>query len=239
MGLSGIEALSLIPGTVGGAPVQNIGAYGQQLADTFVELEALNLSSLKFETLDKAACQFGYRTSRFKAVQDQEYLISSITLRLSKTTMQPPFYQNLQNYLDQREIHDYSPQSIRKAVIAIRSSKLPDPAKIANCGSFFKLPVISEEKYEQLRQDYPDLPADRVDDGQLKVRAGWLLENLGLKGYHHPNGMGTWPDSALVVVNYEAHTSRDLQEFKSLIQDKVKEKFGIELEQEPETIQAT
>lgn len=237
-GLSGIEALSMIPGSVGAAPVQNIGAYGQQLADTFVALEAYDIDLRSFVKLDKESCNFAYRTSMFKNVAKQRYIITSVTLQLSeKFSMQQPMYGSLQKQLNevvgQRIV---TPQTVRDAVMSIRSSKLPDPSLVANCGSFFKLPIITEEKYEQLKTKYPELPADRVDDGKLKVRLGWVLEHLGYKGYRHSNGMGTYDGHAMVLVNYSAQTYSDLKELVEEIKAKVRNNFGIEIEPEPELI---
>lgn len=239
-GLSGIETLSLIPGSVGAAPVQNIGAYGQQLADTFIELEAYDTTNEKLVTLAKEACRFGYRSSQFKGVDYQRYVITSITLKLSKSpTLKPPFYKDIEQFFAEHDSPvDTSPKRIREAVLHIRRNKLPDPTVVANNGSFFKLPIVTAEHLAEIRKKWPDLPADTVDDGKLKVRTGWILEKLGYKGYRHPNGMGTFDTQAMVVVNYSAKSSKDLMDFVDQIKQDVYNQTGITLENEPELIKS-
>lgn len=234
--LSGIEALSLIPGTVGAAPVQNIGAYGQELADTFVALEAYNIKKQKLQIFKKRDCHFDYRNSVFKTTEGKQYIITSLTLKLIKKRMKPPFYRSLQDHLDAAGIKDYSPAAIRDAVIAIRNQKLPDPRVIANTGSFFKNPIIKKRQFKALKKTYPDMAGYEVGAGLVKVSAGWLLERAGFKDYRAQNGMGTYEKHALVFVNYSAQSYRDLAVFKKDVQNKVQTLFGIQLEQEPETI---
>ncbi|MDX1765610.1 MAG: UDP-N-acetylmuramate dehydrogenase [Candidatus Saccharimonadales bacterium] len=236
MGLSGIEALSLIPGTAGATPVQNVGAYGQEISDTLVSVEILNHKANRLSTLKAADCKFSYRNSVFKTHKGKENIIVSITLKLNKQPMKPPFYESLQKQLDIMGVKEFLPQKIRDAVVTIRNSKLPDPKVIANTGSFFQNPVLKEKHYETLKETYPDLPGFDVIEGFIKVPAGWLLEKAGFKAYRHPRGMGTYDMHALVFVNYDARSYRDLAEFKKEVQDKIKHMFGIELEQEPETI---
>ncbi len=236
--LSGIETLSLIPGSVGAAPVQNIGAYGQQLADSFVELEAYDVTNSQMVKLAKDDCNFGYRSSQFKGINVQRYIITSVTLILSKTpTLKPPFYKDIEQFFTGKHMPvDTSPKHIREAVLYIRRNKLPDPAVVANNGSFFKLPIVTAEHLAEIRKKWPDLPADTVDDGKLKVRTGWILEKLGYKGYRHPNGMGTFDNQAMVVVNYSAESSKDLLDFVDQIKSDVHKETGITLENEPELI---
>ena len=233
---SGIEALSLIPGTAGAAPVQNIGAYGQEIANTLVELEAYDIQKKKLLKFKNRDCKFAYRESIFKTEQGKNYIITSITLKLSKSWMKPPFYQSLQDHLDAAGITDYSPANIRDAVIGIRNSKLPDPRAIANTGSFFKNPLIKERQFKALQKTYPHMPSYDIGAGLYKIPAGWLLEQSGFRDYHHENGMGTYEKHALVFVNFSAKSYRDLALFKKMVVDKVKDQFGITLEQEPETI---
>lgn len=235
-GLSGIECLSLIPGTAGATPVQNVGAYGQEIAQTLTSVEAYDNQEKTFVTIAANECSFGYRTSRFKTTDKGRYFITGITLRLNKTPLQPPFYAVLESFLATHNITDYSPLSLRNAVVAIRSDKMPDWHKIANNGSFFANPIVSPEKYETLKQSYPELVGWEYEGG-YKLSAGWLLEKAGLRGIHDPEtGMATSEKTALVLINEHAKTTEDLLEFKEKIVDAIKEKFGITLEQEPELI---
>lgn len=236
MGLSGIEAMAMIPGTVGAAPVQNIGAYGQELADTFVELEAYDFNTSTYTTLPKEACGFGYRTSIFKSAKPRRYIIVSITLRLSKHQMNPPLYQSLREYVDKHGIDELSPANIREAVMNIRASKLPDPKDLASCGSFFKSPIISMDKFKQIRKAFSGAPGYDLQDGTVKIPAGWLVEMVGFKGRKDNNGMGVYEKHALVVVNHSAKRYSDLQNFVEQIVAEVSNKFGIQLEREPEVI---
>lgn len=238
MGLSGIEALSLIPGTAGAAPVQNIGAYGQELADTFVELEAYDFNTSTYTTLSKEACGFGYRTSIFKNAKPRRYVIASITLRLSKQWMTPPLYQSLQDYVSERGVDELSPANIRSAVIDIRNSKLPSPKELPNSGSFFKSAVVPMDKFKQIREKFAGAPGYDLGDGSVKIPAGWLVEMAGFKGRKDDNGMGVYEKHALVVVNYSAKQYSDLQNFTDKIVSEVNAKFGIQLEREPEVIEA-
>lgn len=235
LGLSGIEALSAIPGTAGATPVQNVGAYGQEIAQTLQQLEAYDTQSGEFITIGHDDCQFGYRSSRFKSLQDRKYIITSITLRLAKTTMKPPFYPRLQKYLTEHSIADFNPKNIREAVVAVRSVILPDPKLIANAGSFFKNPLIPAGNLKTLLASYPDMPHWLMANGKIKLAAGWLIEQAGLKGYV-ANGITTYADNALVFVNKGAKSYTDLQAFEQTVVDKVKQKFGIVLQQEPELL---
>jgi UDP-N-acetylmuramate dehydrogenase len=236
-GMTGIEALSLIPGTAGATPVQNVGAYGQEIAQTLTTVEAYDCQTKQFVTLRGADCAFEYRTSRFKTTDRGRFLITAINLHLMHGSMQPPLYKTLQAYLDEHQIHEYTPPIIREAVIAIRQSKLPDPAKVANNGSFFANPIISEEIFEQLRGTHENIPHWPTDDGRIKIPAAWLVEQAGFKNAHDPEtGMATWPAQALVLVNEHAQSTAQLLQFKQKILDTVKQKFGITLEQEPELL---
>jgi len=235
--LTGIEYMSLIPGTAGAAPVQNVGAYGGELAYSLLELEAYDSSLNAYVKLQNHDCGFSYRSSRFKTTDKGRFFITSITLTLRKTNPAPPFYDSLQRYLDEHNIHKFTPSSIRKAVIDIRQNKLPDPEKVANNGSFFTNPIISVEKFQQLQQKYPDIKGWETKAGQMKVAAGWLVEKAGFKGVRdEQTGMATWPAQALVLVNESARKTTDLLEFKQKIVFKVEELFDIILEQEPELL---
>ena len=234
--LSGIEFLSAIPGLTGAAPVQNIGAYGAEISQTLVELNALDTHSGEFVVIKNQACGFAYRTSRFKTTDKDRFIITSITLKLSKSPPAPPFYESLAKYLAGHKIKDYTPRAIREAVTAIRAIKLPSPARVANNGSFFTNPVIDKKQFEQLQKNYPDIKG-WPHGTKVKVSAGWLLEEAGFKGVHdQQTGMGTWPAQALVLVNEHAKNTADLLAFKQKIQTKVHQVFGIVLEQEPELL---
>lgn len=238
-GLSGIEALSLIPGTAGATPIQNVGAYGQEISDTLVSIEAYDLHTRQFTTIPAADCAFGYRTSRFKTTDRDRFFIMSITLHLMKQNPQPPFYRALGEYLATHHKGDtYTPADIRKAVVDIRSHKLPDPAKVANNGSFFANPLIPAPMLVQLQADYPDIPHwETSDPSMLKIPAAWLIEQAGFKDKHDKEtGMATWKTQPLVLVNEKAKTTADLMKFKQSIIDAVEAKFQIRLEQEPELL---
>lgn len=237
-GLTGIEALSLIPGSAGATPIQNVGAYGQEISDTLVSVEVYDTLNNEFLTLAAASCGFGYRTSRFKTTDRHRFLIISLTVHLIKGSPQPPFYAAVQTYFDQKNISTYTPQVLREAVIAIRTAKLPDPTVVHNTGSFFANPIISEGKLAELREIYPVMPSWGTNKpGKVKIPAAWLLDQAGLKDIHdNETGMATWPTQPLVLVNEHAKTTADLLKFKQQIIDTVQKKFGITLEQEPELL---
>jgi UDP-N-acetylmuramate dehydrogenase len=235
MDLIGIEALSAIPGTAGATPVQNVGAYGQEIADTLVELQAYDLQTHQFVVLDKAACGFSYRDSIFKSPENRRYLIVSIILQLHRGNPMPPFYDSLQRYLAEHNITSYTPKIIRDAVIAIRAEKLPDPSVIANTGSFFKNPIISREEFAPIIAKHPRIPFYETADKRIKLLAGWLIDQTGLKGYTN-HGMKIYDKNALVFVNESAKNYDDLAAFRQEIIDKVREQFSVTLEQEPELI---
>lgn len=236
-GLSGIESLSLIPGTVGATPVQNVGAYGQEIAQTLVSVEAYDQQTHQFISIPNAECSFGYRTSRFKTTDHGRFFITSLTLHLMKTNPVPPFYPALQRYLDEHNIHEFTPQIIRDAVIAIRNSKMPDPAHVANNGSFFANPIVEQNVLMQIQASFPNVVSWPTNDGKFKLSAAWLVENAGFKAYHDSEtGMATWPAQSLVFVNEHAKTTADLLKFRQKVIDAVKTKFAITLEQEPELL---
>ncbi len=235
--LSGIEFMSLIPGTVGAAPVQNVGAYGGELSDCLLELEAFDTKFGAVVKIQNHDCYFSYRSSRFKTNDKGRFFITSITVTLRKTSPVPPFYESLQRYLDEKGIDKYSPKEIRKAVIAIRQSKLPDPEKVANNGSFFTNPIIDQAHFLSLQQKYPDIKGWPSQDGKVKIAAAWLVEKAGFKGAQDTEtGMATWPLHALVLVNQGARNTADLLAFKQKIVNQVQQLSGITLEQEPELL---
>lgn len=237
MGLSGIEFLSLIPGTAGATPIQNVGAYGREIKDTLVTVEAYDRQAKTFVTLRGSDCGFGYRTSRFKTVDRGRFFISGITLHLVRQKAMPPFYPSLQQFLNEHGWNDYQPSVIRRAVISLRQSKLPDPRVVANNGSFFANPIIDHTSFSEIQASYPGIPHWKTNDGQIKLSAAWLVEQAGFKDYHDSEtGMATWPAQPLVFVNENATSTANLLKFKQKVLDAVKAKFGISLQQEPELI---
>jgi len=234
-GWGGIENLSLIPGTTGAAPIQNIGAYGVELEEVFVCLEAFNIKTGKIETFNKKQCVFGYRNSIFKNELKGKYLISSVTLALSKNPDVNLSYQTLADYIKQKGLKNPSPKQVSDAVIEIRNSKLPDPKQLGNCGSFFKNPVISGNKFEQLQKEHPEVPHYPASNSFVKVPAGWLIEQTGWKG-KKAGKAGTYPKQALVIVNYGEEDGKKIWQLAKRIQQDVKKEFGIELETEVNVI---
>lgn len=235
--MSGIEFLSRIPGLAGGAPVQNIGAYGAELADVLKEVAVFDTQSEAFETVLAKGCEFAYRTSRFKTADKSRFAILNITLKLKKSNPDPPFYESLENYFKEHDIHEPTPRTIREAVTEIRKIKLPNPSVVANNGSFFTNPIVNASKSEELEQKYPDIKSWPTKDGKVKLSAGWMVEQAGFKDVHDDQtGMGTWWGSALVMVNEKAQKTADLLAFKQKILDEVNEMFGITLQQEPELL---
>lgn len=236
--LSGCEAMSGIPGTVGAAPVQNIGAYGQELSQIFVSLEAYDTTTDSFVTLGIADCNFSYRNSIFRSTAVGRYIITRVTLTLNKKHPEPPFYDAVEKYLEARQIGaiTVTVQIIRQAVLEIRQNKLPDPALLPNTGSFFKNAVVEKWKSDDLLKTYPDMPTYAVDAKHTKVPAGWLIESCDLKG-EVLHGMKVHDGNAVVLVNQSATGYKDLAEARQQIIDTVRDKFQIILEQEPLELQ--
>lgn len=237
MGLSGIEFLSLIPGTVGATPVQNVGAYGAEVSNTITTMEAYDRTEKKMVTLRGDECAFGYRTSRFKTSDRGRFFITSVTFGLRKANPEPPFYGALQQYFTDNSVTEVTSASVREAVITIRRSKLPDPAVVANNGSFFANPIIPSADFYQLAADYPEMPHWSVEGGKVKIAAAWLVEQAGFKDVHDAEtGMATWAKQPLVLVNEHAEKTQQLKTFRDKIIATVQDKFSITLEQEPELI---
>lgn len=232
MNLSGIEALSAIPGTTGAAPVQNIGAYGQEIADTIVSVDAYDIENNNFVTLSSSDCGFSYRHSIFRGDASGRYVITAITLKLYKAAPQPPFYKAVQEYLESKSITIYTPKVIRDAVTAIRGDKLPDPTVLPNAGSFFKNAIIEDWQLDDLKKTFPDIPTYDMSDGRFKVPTGWLIEQTGLKG-QVLHGMKIHDKNALVLINDSAKSYADLAAARDEIKTAVRDKFRIEIEQEP------
>lgn len=232
MHLTGIEAMSAIPGTAGAAPVQNVGAYGQEIADVLVSLEAYDSETDSFVVLQNADCEFSYRHSIFRGSAMGRYVITAITISLFKSAPQPPFYGAVQTYLNDNGITLVTPQVIRDAVIAIRTNKLPDPAVTPNTGSFFKNAVIEDWQLADLRTEYPDVPTYDMPDGRFKVPTGWLIEQCGYKG-KSLHGMRVHNKNALVLINESATNYANLASARDEIIGAVRDKFRITIEQEP------
>lgn len=230
--LTGIEAMSAIPGTAGAAPVQNVGAYGQEIADTLISLEAYDTNSEQFVTLQAPDCGFAYRNSIFRSTQAGRYIITSITIRLFKSAPQPPFYGAVEAYLAEHNITLFTPQVIRDAVIGIRANKLPDPKITPNTGSFFKNAIVDDWQLDELRATYPDIPSYDMSDGRFKIPTGWLIEQAGLKG-KTLHGMRVHDKNALVLINESATSYQDLADAREEIIGAVRDTFRVMIEQEP------
>lgn len=230
-GYTGVEALSMIPGTVGAAPVQNIGAYGQSVGDVIVSVEAYDLQTNEIIQIDKAEMGLGYRLSRFNHGEDQgRYFIPKVTMKLKKGQLEQPFYSSLQRYIDKHNETDFSPKNIRRMVCEIRRKKLPDPKDAASAGSFFKNVIVGPE--EATKAEERNIPLWRNPDGSGKINSGWLIETCGLKG-KKLHGFRVSDEAALVLINESAKSYADLAAARAEIIKSVKEKFGYELEQEP------
>ncbi len=228
----GIENLSLIPGNVGTAPIQNIGAYGVELKDVFVSCEALNRETLQLRSFSKEDCDFGYRNSFFKQEGRDKYVITSVTLRLTKKEHRIHLeYGAIKQQLKTMGVTTPTIQDVSRAVIAIRRSKLPDPAQLGNAGSFFKNPVIDKAYHKKLVERFPTLPYYTVSENKVKIPAGWLVEKAGFKGMRKGDA-GVHQHQALVLVNYGDASGKELWQLSQRIQATVKRLFGIELEAE-------
>ena len=236
-GLSGIEALSLIPGTTGATPIQNVGAYGQEISSVLVTIEAFDTQAGDFVTIPASEGGFGYRHSRFNTTDHGRFYITAITMHLTKANPQPPFYAALQTYFEEQNTTVFTPAIVRGAVIAIRSSKLPNPETVHNSGSFFANPIVDQDRIDELNFQYGKFPYWTVGSGSYKLPAAWLIQQAGYKDFHDvETGMATWSSQPLVLVNETAKTTADLLAFKQKIVDAVHAKFGITLVQEPELL---
>ena len=228
----GVENLSLIPGNVGSAPIQNIGAYGVELKDTFFSCEAISIETKKIETFTKEDCHFDYRNSIFKQEVKGKYVITSVTFKLSKHNHQLHInYGTISSQLEAMNISNPTIQDISKAVIDIRRQKLPNPKEIGNSGSFFKNPVITKVHYQALLENFEDMPSFVVSDDEVKVPAGWLIEKAGFKGKRFGD-YGVHKHQALVLVNYGNAKGEDILKLAQLIQKTIKRLFDISIEAE-------
>jgi|SRR5690606_21117122 UDP-N-acetylmuramate dehydrogenase len=228
---AGLENLSLIPGTVGAAPMQNIGAYGVEIKDVFEVLEAVKIEDGSVRTFTNEECQFGYRYSIFKQEAKDQYIIVSATFRLNKQPVFNTSYGAIQETLEKFQVKDLSIKAVSDAVIHIRQSKLPDPEKIGNAGSFFKNPSIEADLFAQLKEAYPTIPGYEQEDGWVKVPAGWLIEQCGWKGKTVGNA-GVHARQALVLVNRGNAQGEEIWQLAKAVQASVNEKFGIVLSPE-------
>ncbi len=233
LGLTGLESLSAIPGTVGATPVQNVGAYGAEVKDTILEVEVFDIKEKKIKTLTNADCKFGYRDSIFKNEAKGKYIITSVNYRLAKSLPVVPNYPGLLKYFEYREITNPTLIEIRNAIIHIRREKLPNPKNIPNVGSFFKNPIVENSIALKIKKEYPEARFFPINETYTKVPAGWLIENAGLKGRVFGN-VSVYDKNALVLVNNGHATAQNIAETRDEIIKIVKQKFDITLEQEPE-----
>ncbi|MGY6742458.1 MAG: UDP-N-acetylmuramate dehydrogenase [Cecembia sp.] len=227
---AGVENLSLIPGTVGASPMQNIGAYGVEIKETFHQLNAIHRATLERKVFDWESCQFGYRESVFKHALKDQFIITHVIFKLSKTPVFHTEYGAIRETLQQMGAKNLSIKHISDAVIHIRQSKLPDPAQIGNAGSFFKNPTISHEAFEKLKATYAEVPNFPLETG-VKIPAAWLIEQTGWKGKTFGN-IGVHKNQPLVLVNYGGGDGSEIAALSRKIQESVKSKFGIELHPE-------
>ncbi|MEE4246243.1 MAG: UDP-N-acetylmuramate dehydrogenase [Kangiellaceae bacterium] len=234
-GYSGLENLALIPGQVGAAPVQNIGAYGVELKDRLLSVEAIKLSSMEMHNFDNFACQFAYRDSYFKRNLN-DYLITSATFRLDKIFRPVLTYQPIAELFESRQPKDYDARDVAQAVISIRQSKLPDPKSLGNAGSFFKNPVVTHQHFKRLQQEFPNIVGYQQADS-MKLAAGWLIDNLGFKGKRFKDA-AVHDKQALVLVNCGNASGRDILTLASQIEAAVAETYGVTLEKEVRVVGA-
>ncbi|MBT8382523.1 MAG: UDP-N-acetylmuramate dehydrogenase [Ignavibacteria bacterium] len=227
----GIENLSLIPGTVGAAPMQNIGAYGQELSETFHSLDGIFIENSEEKTFTKDDCKFEYRSSIFKQELKDKFIIHYVRLRLTKNQVVQTDYGEIKKYLDKENVDDPTISDIRKIIVQIRKSKFPDLSVIGNAGSFFKNPVVDKKRFEIIKSEYDDIAAFKVDKNKFKISAGWLIEKCGWKGRRIGN-TGTYSKHGLIIVNHDGATGVEILETAMRIKKEVELKFAIILEEE-------
>ena len=231
-GFGGLENLSLIPGNTGTAPIQNIGAYGVELKDCFVSCEAIRIEDLQLITLNKEECKFGYRDSYFKNEGKDKYVITSVTFSLTKNNhIINSGYGAIEEQLERDTIKNPTIKDISNAVIAIRQSKLPDPIVLGNSGSFFKNPMVSTEVFNEFISKHPEAPFYKISDLTYKIPAGWLIEKCGFKGKRFGDA-GVHKNQALVLVNYDKATGKEILALASKIIEEVQNKFNITISPE-------
>lgn len=229
--LAGVENLSLIPGCVGASPMQNIGAYGLEIKEVFQELEAFHLEDGRIERFTLNDCGFGYRESVFKRKYKDQFVILNVTFRLRRKPVFHTTYGAIEQELERMGVRDLSIKAISDAVIHIRSTKLPDPRKIGNAGSFFKNPTVGAEQYKELHEKFPEMPGYPGVGGAMKLAAGWMIEQCGWKGYRKGDA-GCHERQALVLVNYGNATGEEIYDLSEEILRSVQSKFGVSLERE-------
>ena len=234
-GLFGLENLSKIPGNVGTSPIQNIGAYGTEIKDTFYKLEAFEISTGETKTFYNADCNFGYRESVFKKEEKGKYIITNVYFELEKQGELNINYGAINAKLEDKGITNPTPKDVSDCIIEIRTSKLPDPKEIGNSGSFFKNPVISAKAFSVIKQKYTDAPSYTLKNGDEKVPAGWLIEKSGWKGYRKGD-TGVHENQALVLVNYGNATGKEILDLANEIRSDISYKFEIDLEIEVNVI---
>jgi len=228
----GIENLSLIPGNIGSAPIQNIGAYGVELKDVFDHCKAIHVKTQEIKTFSKADCQFGYRESIFKGSEKGNYIILSVTLKLTKRNHKiSTSYGVIEHELERNNISNPTIQDVSRAVIAIRESKLPNPKEIGNSGSFFKNPVVDKALFLKVHAQHPEMPFYEVSENEYKIPAGWLIEQCGYKG-KRVGDAGVHQKQALVLVNYGTATGAEIYHLAQEVQKTILDRFGIEVEME-------
>ena len=228
----GLENMSLIPGNVGTTPVQNIGAYGTEIKDTFVSCSALKIDTLEMKIFSKEACHFGYRESVFKNEVKDEYIITSVVFKLTKRNHKINIsYGDIALELEKNNIATPSLKDVSNAVIAIRQSKLPDPKVLGNSGSFFKNPIVLKSDFEKIHQKFPEMKFYEISETEVKVPAGWLIEQAGFKGKRYGDA-GIHKNQALVLVNYGSATGQEILNVSKEIQDTIFKTFGIHIEAE-------
>jgi UDP-N-acetylmuramate dehydrogenase len=230
-GYGGVENLCLIPGKVGAAPIQNIGAYGVEVKDVIESLEAFDLDSGEIRTFRNEECNFGYRSSIFKTKEKDKYFILNVTFRLSKKPKLKLSYAPLKQLFKDRKDGKISVKEVSEAIKNIRNSKLPDPDHLKNAGSFFKNPAVSKEKADELKNQYPDMPVYPQPNGKVKLAAGWMIEQCGWKGKKEGN-VGVYEKQALILVNYDNASGKEILRFSQKINNSVRKKFGINLKRE-------
>lgn len=234
--LGGLENMSLIPGNVGTTPVQNIGAYGTEIKDTFVSCEAMNIITQELKTFTKEECHFGYRESIFKHEAKDQFVITSVVFKLTKRNHKiNTSYGDITKELEKQNVTIPTLKDVSNAVIAIRQSKLPDPKELGNSGSFFKNPIISKEAFEKVHALHPEMPHYVISETQVKVPAGWLIEQAGFKGKRFGDA-GIHKNQALVLVNYGNATGQEILNVSKDIQATVLKQFGIAIEAEVNVI---
>lgn len=227
----GLENLSLIPGTVGASPVQNIGAFGSEVGDWIENVTTFDLKTGETVEFQASKCAFGYRDSIFKHLESERYVIVSVDFKLSLLPKVNLSYATLSHSIECAGIQNPTPADIRSTVIEVRQSRLPEPEKIGNAGSFFKNPILSIEQFENLQKEYPEIPGYSEPDGRMKVAAAWLIEKAGWKGKNH-GGAGVHEKQALVLVNYGSAKPDEMIELSNLVCQSVYQKFSISLHPE-------